>query len=132
MRFDDLLRVSLRQVFRQRRRNLGVVLAIALGTAGLVVVITTGQDVKENINNDLELLGGATRIKLTFDEHQQKYSILSGHWFYADTVKAIRQLPGVTDVAWCTFKTGIVIQADDGREFPLALLGGIDEFAKGK
>jgi len=32
LRLDDLMRVSVRQVLRQRWRNLGVVLAIALGS----------------------------------------------------------------------------------------------------
>ena len=45
MRFDDLVRVSLRQVVRHRRRYLGVVLAIAIGVAGFISIITMGQDV---------------------------------------------------------------------------------------
>ena len=99
MRIDDLVRVSFRQVLRQRRRNLGVVLAIALGTAALIVIITMGQDVKESLNKDLELLGGATRIKISFDMGQKKYSASQPPWFRERTATALRRLPGVTGVS---------------------------------
>ena len=81
MRLNDLLRISFRQVIRQRRRNIGVILAIALGTAGFIVIITMGQDVKENLNEDLELLGGATRLKVYFEIDPRKYLVLRPQWF---------------------------------------------------
>lgn len=106
MRLDDLLRVSVRQVLRQWRRNLGVVLAIALGIAGLMVVITMGQDVKGNINKDLELLGGATRIKVYF-EPLEDYSTSRPLWFQQAAVKALRRLSGVSGVSLAAFKDSI-------------------------
>lgn len=81
MRLDDLLHVSFRQVFRQRWRNLGVVFAIVLGTAGLIVIITMGQDVRENLNQDLELLGGATRIIASFENPKGKFKASRHEWF---------------------------------------------------
>ncbi len=53
MRTTDLIRISGRQVWRQYRKNIGVALAIILGTAGLIVIITMGTSVEENISGDL-------------------------------------------------------------------------------
>jgi putative ABC transport system permease protein len=91
LRFSDLLRVSVRQLLRHRRRYWGVILAIALGTAGFITIITMGRDLKKNFNRDMEILGRAALIKVYFDnrpvyQHQQ---------FYPATMNALRRLPGV-------------------------------------
>ena len=91
MRFDDLVRVSLRQVVRHRRRYIGVVLAIAIGVAGFISIITMGQDVKRNFNEDLAFIGGVTIIRNILEFHPQ-YPLIE---FHPDTVKAIQQIPGV-------------------------------------
>ncbi len=91
MRFDDLVRVSLRQVVRHRRRYLGVVLAIALGVAGFISIITMGQDVKKNFNKDLAFIGGVTIIRNVL-EFQPQYPV---NQFDPDTFQAIQEIPGV-------------------------------------
>lgn len=93
MRFDDLVRVSLRQVVRHRRRYLGVVLAIAVGVAGFISIITMGQDVKKNFNKDLAFIGGVTIIGNVL-EFRPQYP-LSFNNFHADTIRAIQEIPGV-------------------------------------
>ena len=65
MRFSDLLRVSIRQLLRHRRRYWGVMLAIALGTAGFITIIPMGRDLKKNFNRDLELLAGPPSSRFT-------------------------------------------------------------------
>ncbi len=127
LRFDDLLRISFRQVFRQRRRNLGAALAIALGTAGFIVIITTGQDVKENINRDLELLGGATRIRTSFENHLKKYSFSRPQWFRKTTINALRRIPGVTGVSLTAWKGGDILYTERRRP-PWVKLMGVDEY----
>jgi hypothetical protein len=52
---------------RHRRRYLGVVLAIALGVAGFITVVTMSREVKKNFNEDLDLIGGVTVIRIYFD-----------------------------------------------------------------
>ncbi len=54
------MRVSLRQVMRHRRRYIGVVLAIDLGVAGFLNIVTTSREVKKNFNENLDLIGGVT------------------------------------------------------------------------
>jgi putative ABC transport system permease protein len=95
MRLDDLLRVSVRQVFRHRRRYWGVILAIALGVAGFTTIITIGRDVKRNFNEDLELIGSATLIRCYLEPTPGQ----PVPWFWPATVAALRTLPHVTEVS---------------------------------
>lgn len=101
MRFDDLVRVSLRQVVRHRRRYLGVVLAIAVGVAGFISLITMGQDVKKNFNKDLAFIGGVTIIRNVL-EFRPEYPI---NQFHQDTVHAIHKIPGVAMASLVGFET---------------------------
>lgn len=99
-RLSDILRISARQAFRQWKLYLGVITAIAFGTAGVIVILTMGEEVKSNLNNDLTLLGGATVIKasfsdpLTAEEHSTR-----PQWFHKETVEAVRRIPGVEDAS---------------------------------
>ncbi len=121
MHFSDLLRISLRQVFRQRRRYWGVVLAIAVGTAGFLMILTVGRDVKRTINQDLDLIGGATLIRCSFDNQLAA----SPQWFRPRTVAAIRAMPGVAQVSAVAF-TAIQIRHGQGWLTVPAL--GVDEY----
>ncbi len=127
MRLDDLLHVSVRQVLRQRWRNLGVVFAIALGTAGLIVIITMGQDVKENFNQDLELLGGATRIVAFFESPKGKIKVSRHEWFREGTPSFLRPLPGIEQVSLLGRKGGRAVSPIGDRQFFLQLVG-VDEY----
>jgi putative ABC transport system permease protein len=95
LRLNDLLCVSVRQVLRHRRRYLGVILAISLGVAGLITVVTMSRDVKKNFNRDLTLIGGVTVIRLGFENLPDQRP----QWFRTDTIEAIRRLPGVQEVS---------------------------------
>lgn len=89
----DILVLSIRQVFRQKRRNFGVVLAIALGIAGLIAILSMGDEVKKNLNRDLDLLGGVTLIKVSLDEEKQPGARPES--FNAGAMEEIAALPGV-------------------------------------
>ena len=127
MRLDDLLRISFRQVLRHRRRNIGVILAVALGTAGFILVVTMGQDVKTNLNQDLELLGGATRIKLVFDPYSEGLFLGRTEWFREETREAVQDLPKVAGVSLLSFKAGRAAASVRGRRYGMTLVG-VDEY----
>jgi putative ABC transport system permease protein len=95
LRLNDLLCVSVRQVLRHRRRYLGVILAISLGVASLITVVTMSRDVKKNFNRDLNLIGGVTVLRVGFDNLPYQRP----EWFRADTIAAIKRLPGVEEVS---------------------------------
>ncbi len=102
LRFNDLLAVSVRQVVRHRRRYLGVVLAIALGVAGLITVVTMSREVKRNFNEDLDLIGGVTVIRVSFD-NQRSYR---PQWFREKTLTALMNTQGVRELSLTSAKSG--------------------------
>ncbi len=104
MRLDDLLRISVRQVYRHRRRYWGVILAIALGVAGFTTIITIGRDVKKNFNQDIELIGSANLIRLYWDHRPGQ----SPAWFRPETVSALRRTPQVAAVSEYTLRPAVV------------------------
>jgi putative ABC transport system permease protein len=110
--FFDILRISIHQVIMQRRRYLGVILAVALGTAGFIVIITMGTDVKKDLNRDLDLLGGATLIRAYLDAGH-KYSKIQQ--FQPETVDALRALPGIEAVSVIVSKPAVFSSVQKGR-----------------
>lgn len=109
LRFGDLLRISFREVLRKRRRYIGVMAAIALGTAGLITIVVMGRDLKANLNNDLDLLGGATIIAAHFDP--QMYD--RQEWFRTGTIEAIEKIPGVREVTKSRLRSGATTTYQD-------------------
>ena len=103
LRFRDLLRISFREVLRKRRRYIGVMASIALGTAGFITIVTMGRDLKANFNNDLDLLGGATIIAAHFDP--QMYD--RQEWFRERTIDAVEKIPGVKEVTRTRLRAGV-------------------------
>lgn len=123
----DILRISLRQVFRARKKYFGVLLSIAFGTAGMLLILSLGDDVKDNLNQDLELLGGATVIKCTYDQSISASSMISKVMeFEPETAEALRNAPGVSSVSILTFAPGY--SSVDDQEVSEYTLLGIDEY----
>ena len=91
---SDLVRVALRQVYRNKRRYNGVLLGISLGLAGLVTVLTLGDSVETDLGQNLEVLGSATIIKAAWNyDRAPKWH--HGQYFPKD-VQDLRKLPGVS------------------------------------
>lgn len=123
MRLSDLLRLSIRQLLRHRRRYWGVMLAIALGTAGFVTIITMGRDLKENFNRDLELLGRATLIKVYFE----KLPPYQHQMFHHSTLEALRRIPGVRDASLAV-SNHWALSNHQGQQYNFTLLGADSSF----
>lgn len=119
----------MRQVVRHRRRYVGVIMAISLGTCGFIMLLTVGRDVKRNLNHDLDLLGGATRIKIYFEKaHSSRDKIPKPQWFRSETIEAVRGLPGVEGVSVAAMKPVPAFSVVKGREHHITLLGVDDAF----
>jgi len=67
MVFADLLDISFRQILRDKTRYHGVLVVIALGIAGLIVVPTMGNAIEDKISINLELLARSTIIEAGWD-----------------------------------------------------------------
>jgi putative ABC transport system permease protein len=102
LQLNDLMTVSVRQVLRHRRRYLGVVLAIALGVAGFITIITMSRQVKQNFNENLDLIGGVTVIRVSFDNTRS----YQPQWFHSDTLAALNRLKGVKEMSLSAAKWG--------------------------
>lgn len=89
----DLANVSIKQIYRNRRRYKSVIIGISVGIAGIIVVLTMGDSVEENLGQNLELLGSATVIKVSFDYAKSKKK--HGGQYFDKDVEDIEKLPGV-------------------------------------
>jgi putative ABC transport system permease protein len=125
LRLGDLLRVSIRQLLRHRRRYWGVILAIAIGTAGFITIITTGRDLKQNFNRDLELLGKATLVRVYFETRPS----FAYQRFNPSTLDALRRLPGVNEAS-VVAQHHWVLGTRQGQDFHFAILGVDEAFWK--
>lgn len=94
--------VSVRQVVRHRRRYLGVVMAIALGVAGFINILTMSREVKRNFNEDLDLIGGVTVIRVSFDNNRS----YRPQWFRSNTLEALSQIKGFKEMTRTGIKMG--------------------------
>jgi putative ABC transport system permease protein len=88
------MRVSVRQVMRHRRRYMGVVLAIALGVAGFLNIVTMTREVKNNFNQNLDLIGGVNIIRIYFDNARS----YRPQWFRDQTMGALKHMDGVKEL----------------------------------
>ena len=93
----DLATVSLRQILRNRRRYKSVIIGISVGIAGIIVVLTMGDSVEQNLGQNLELLGSATIVKASFDYTKSKRK--HGGQYFAKDVEDIKKLPSVQSVS---------------------------------
>ncbi|MDR1856987.1 MAG: ABC transporter permease [Desulfovibrio sp.] len=91
----DLVRVSLRQVIRQR--GFGVVFSIALGITAFIVLSVLGQEIRYKVGQDLVLMGGVNVLRVYMDD--QQYPGQPVREFYSHTIQALRELPGVGTVS---------------------------------
>lgn len=97
MKLSDLSLLSFKRVYRMRRRYRSPLIAAFLGTAALIVVITTGDIAERKIGSNLAVLGNATLIKINLpvdvdfgDDPRQ---------FNDSDMAALQAIPGVEVVS---------------------------------
>ncbi len=126
MRANDLIWISGRQVWRQYRKNIGVAMAIIMGTAGLMVIITMGHSIENNISGDLEIIGNATRLRVIFKHDPTDPNPIDNREFSPKTIEGIKKIPGIYGVSGSVFKGAYVkiIHQNSINHFPMI---GVDE-----
>lgn len=123
----DIISLSMRYVLRVRKKFMGIFMSIALGIAGLILLVTIGSAVRETMNDDLELLGGATVIRCHFEVgHSAEEQIQKPPEFTTETLHAVRQLPGVYAASLLTFSAGYTTYQE--KEISDYTLLGIDQY----
>lgn len=96
MTIDDMITTSARMVYRNRRRYKTVVIAIALGTVGFVLIRTLGQSVQGRVAGDLELIGEATVLTAWWEDRKTPHHL--GEFLLRDAAR-LSELPHVVIVA---------------------------------
>ncbi len=82
-------------VLRNHRRYKSVLIAIAVGTIGFIIIRCLGNSVEQKVSDDLELIGEATVLSAMWEDRKNYHP---GEYFDKD-VQALRKLDGVTTVA---------------------------------
>ncbi len=91
----DLIRVSVRQVIRQR--GFGVIFSIALGITAFIALAVLGREIRYNIGQDMVLMGGVNIVQIRMDDRSHVGQ--PQREFYPQTVEALRSLPGVATLS---------------------------------
>jgi len=120
----DLWRIGAREVWRRRHRYGGVALGLALGTLGFVVILSMGREVRNHIHRDLDLLGGATMVKLRLVPDD---GMGEGESVSPTTLAELRALPGVQAVSTAAIGAQPVRLHLDG-ETQRAVALGVDSY----
>ena len=74
--YSDLVRVSLRQVTRQK--SYGVMVSIALGITAFIALAVLGQEIRYKVGQDMVLMGGVNVIRVTMEDRQYPGQPLRG------------------------------------------------------
>lgn len=89
--------MSVRRVYRMRRRYRSPLIASILGTAALIVVITTGDIAERRIGSNLAVLGNATLVKISLPIDQDFSD--DPRQFNDSDIEALKAIPGVATVS---------------------------------
>jgi putative ABC transport system permease protein len=116
---SDLVRISLRQVLRQR--SYGVVFSIALGIMAFIALAVLGREMRYNIGQDMVLLGGVNVIRVFLDD--ERFPGSPRQEFLPESVEAIRGMPGVLMVGNNVPEARHFSTRIDDRSIPLTMTG---------
>jgi putative ABC transport system permease protein len=123
MLLADLIAISLRQIYRNKRRYKGAIIGTALGIAGLITVVTMGDSVESTLGKNLEILGNATLVKAQWDFHN------TPRWHHGEYRQSdmddLKRLPGVLTVSKASWKSHAKI-VHENKHFQ-GRVGGIEE-----
>ncbi len=120
---SDLIRISLRQVLRQR--GFGVILSIALGIMAFITLSVLGREIRYNIGQDMVLLGGVNVLTTFFDN--EKFPGSPRQQFLPDTIEELRKTPGVMLVSANTMISNFYFTRMSDRVISLSV-SGVDEY----
>jgi putative ABC transport system permease protein len=121
MLITDLVRISIRQIVRNRRRYKSAIIGTTLGIAGLIAVMTTGDSVESVLGRNLEILGAATIIKAQWEDRKT----VRWHYgeYFPEDVEALRKLKSAMVVAPAAWRW--VRKARYQKKKTVARLGGV-------
>ena len=120
---SDLVRISLRQVLRQR--SYGVIFSITLGIMAFITFSVLGREIRYNIGQDMVLLGGVNVIRVFLDDGRFPGS--PKQEFLPESIEAIRSLPGVLMVGRNAMEERRYSSRIGERSVPITMTG-VDQY----
>ncbi len=121
--YSDLVRVSLRQVTRQK--SYGVIISIALGITAFITLAVLGQEIRYKVGQDMVLMGGVNVINVTMEDRQ--FPGQPVREFYPESVEGISRLPGVELVSR-NLRNGRYFNLKAGERTLSTFMYGVDAF----
>lgn len=121
--YSDLVRVSLRQVTRQK--SYGVIISIALGITAFITLSVLGQEIRYKVGQDMVLMGGVNVINVTMEDRQ--YPGQPMREFYPESIDGIGKLPGVELVSR-NVRNGQFFNLKAGERTLGTLVYGVDQY----
>ncbi len=119
----DLLRVSVRQVIRQK--SYGVIFSIALGITAFIALAVLGREIRYNIGQDMVLMGGVNIIQVIMNDGAKVGQ--PSREFYPEVIEELRKVPGTSKVSAALWGTkDITIQKEDQSIF--IMFHGVDQY----
>ncbi|MCR4666828.1 MAG: ABC transporter permease [Desulfovibrio sp.] len=125
--FTDLLKVSTRQVVRQR--GFGVIFSIALGITAFIVLAVLGREIRFKVGQDMVLMGGVNVMQVYMDDRH--YPGQPMREFLPSTIKALEDVDGVGLVSRNMMSTeNFSVRSDAGeKNFHLPMLAVDESFS---
>ncbi len=120
--YSDLVRVSLRQVTRQK--SYGVIVSIALGITAFITLAVLGQEIRYKVGQDMVLMGGVNVMRVTMEDAQ--YPGQPRREFFPEAIAGIAALPGVDQVS-VSSRNAQHFNLKSGERTLGTLIYGVDE-----
>ncbi|MCP4647758.1 MAG: ABC transporter permease [bacterium] len=106
MRFTDILGYSIENMRRKKLRSYLTILGIILGIATIVVLVSVGEGVRKDINDQLDSFG-ADMIAITpyniEDVATTGPGLTSSGKLYEKDISYIERVPGIEEIAYGTY-----------------------------
>ncbi len=106
MRLTDILEYSIENMRRKKIRSYLTILGIILGIATIVVLVSVGEGVRKEINDQLDAFG-ADMIAITpysiEDAASAGIGMTSSGKLYEKDIRYIEKVPGIEDIAYGTY-----------------------------
>lgn len=126
-KYLDIIHLSILYVLRRKKRNFGIFLSVGFGVGCMIFLVTMGQDVKSTLNQDLELLGGATVMRVFYERGlTAEDSLYAPLDLDVEAAEVIRAIPGVAAVS--LIKSGVGHTTWNEQEISNYILVGTDQF----
>jgi len=101
MKLADILNYSIRNLKRRQLRSWLTIIGIIIGIATIVVLVSVGEGVKKDINDQLEMFGSDIVMVMpySFEDMGMGPGMTSSGKLFEKDVAYVEKVPGVKDIA---------------------------------